>query len=319
MAPIRGHEKQIHSLKVAIQSGRLPSALLFAGPSGVGKKQTAVFVAQHLLCDEARSACGKCGPCIRVLNHTSEGLLTIDPEETQIKLEHIQPIQEFLRLRVLGRARILIINQAHRMNPYASNALLKTLEEPPENTHFILVSSQESLLAPTVRSRLQTVRFGPLSETDLNVIHPSASWALGAAQGRMDLLTQFSDEATSALREKSAEILRCLLLDSRFNTFSQLAEISKSKEDLLFAFTFWKQLLRDSLVQRVGGAPLLHADKLELLSKWSESSAEDLHVAYAQIEQVEQATLQNADKMLQLENLWFSLNKIPEVNKGART
>ncbi|MGE3975212.1 MAG: ATP-binding protein [Bdellovibrionales bacterium] len=308
MASIKGQDRALQFLSQALQSGRLPSALLFTGPSGVGKKMSAFFIAQKLLCEKNQTGCGVCGSCVRVLQKQHEGLLYVDPEETTIKLEHIQPVHDFFKLRRLNQARIVIIDQAHRMNPFAANALLKVLEEPPEKTHFFLITSQENVLPITIRSRCQKVRFVPLAEKYLQEIQTAPTWALSAAQGRLDLLAQMTEPSRAELRNNATQVLQALVFGSRLTAFSSFKAITESKEDLLFALQLWKQLLRDAWIQHLNSPSFIHMDKKEFIVELTELSTEELDLFYQRFEQMEQSILQNADKMVNLENLWMEFH-----------
>src|SRR5262245_6123796 len=124
---IRGHENVQQALQDATANGKLPTEMIFRGPESVGKKMDGIDTAQDLLCERGASACGECGSCIRASKLQHEGLLVVQTEETNMKLEDIQPIFDFVRLRLLGRARVIIINDAHKLNIQAANRLLKTL------------------------------------------------------------------------------------------------------------------------------------------------------------------------------------------------
>ena len=147
---IVGHAAVIGHLAQMQMMGRWPHALLFVGPSGIGKKKLALAAVQSLLCEKNQSgapplkplaACGECSSCIRVEKKQSENLIWLAPTEgtvkPSIKVESIRDILEKLSLSNAGRPRAVVIEDAHTMNPQASNTLLKTLEEPFENVYFI--------------------------------------------------------------------------------------------------------------------------------------------------------------------------------------
>src|SRR4051812_15628421 len=151
---INGHDQQIRALTEAVTKNRLPQSLLFVGPSGIGKKLVALGLAQVLVCERRKpsetKACGECGPCVRVARQSSEDLLFIEPQGASIKIEQAHEILRFISLRRLGRARVIIINEAQLLGPQAGNALLKSLEEPPGETFFILVTQNSGAILTTI-------------------------------------------------------------------------------------------------------------------------------------------------------------------------
>ena len=163
---VKGHEQVIATLEQSLLSERFPSTSIFSGPSGVGKKLAALGFVQALACEMrtivSAKACGSCGPCLRVETRQSEALHVVEPSGTQIKMEQAQEVLRFLNLQKLGRARAVIIDQAHLLNPQASNALLKSIEEPASGNYFFLITANPSALLPTIRSRSQVFRFAAL-------------------------------------------------------------------------------------------------------------------------------------------------------------
>lgn len=167
--------------------GRLPHALLFAGPTGLGKRALAEAFAARLLCDAPAAdghACGRCEPCQWRLAGSHPDLKRVVPaadaasaeeaaEEggagkeggkaasSQILIEQIRDLQASLAVTGHHSARrVAIIDPAEAMNPFTANALLKLLEEPPAGCTFVLVSSSPRRLLPTIRSRCQQWSFG---------------------------------------------------------------------------------------------------------------------------------------------------------------
>jgi hypothetical protein len=146
---ILGHDSQINHLNAQWHSGRLPHALLFTGPEGIGKKLVA--------CELVKQILG--APSLE--NHPD--LFLIAAEEGRIKVEVVREIKRALAFPPFKAPhRVVLINDAHAMNASAANALLKTLEEPPAGTYFILITHAPGWLPRTIVSRCQTLRFSPL-------------------------------------------------------------------------------------------------------------------------------------------------------------
>lgn len=149
-----------------VSSGRVPQALLFVGPQGVGKALAALSLVQVISCLEKQKsdACGRCPSCIQVKRLLYPDLLIIEPEKRQIKIEQIRELQDFISYApVVGVRRVVIIKDAHLLNQPAANALLKTLEEPSAAVSFILLSHRHNLLPATVLSRCLMLPFISLS------------------------------------------------------------------------------------------------------------------------------------------------------------
>jgi len=191
LSSIAGHKKQLEFLAGLLDSGRMPSGLLFYGRKNIGKKFTAEVFAASVLCGDYASHfaagaggktyssnagaglnfCGKCPACSGILNGTSRNLLFIEPSGSSIKIENIHRIDSFLSLTpAYSGYRFIIIDEASSMNASAANALLKILEEPMEKTVFILITSNAGMLLPTVISRCLLLGFSPIpDEVLLNV------------------------------------------------------------------------------------------------------------------------------------------------------
>lgn len=176
---ITGHRKLIGLLSRSVARQSLPPSLIFAGPSGVGKRMAAIATAQALNClhpvtsgtDESSDidACGTCAACTRIARGVHPDVLIIEPNDKgNIKIEFVrEAIQRAGYKPFEGRRRVTIIESADGLDSAAQNSLLKMLEEPPASSVFILVTSLPDTLLPTVRSRCPLLRFRALSTDDV--------------------------------------------------------------------------------------------------------------------------------------------------------
>ncbi|MFK7779060.1 MAG: DNA polymerase III subunit delta' [Gimesia sp.] len=181
---IKGHHSIFEMLNRALNRGRLPHALLFAGDAGVGKKRIALHLAQCLFCQQTAAnqllCCQECSSCKQMEAGTHPDLITVEcpPGKAILPLSLIignddhrgrEGVCYEMSLRpMLGDRRVAIIDDADKMNAESANALLKTLEEPTANYLIILIASELDSILPTIRSRCQTIRFGRLSEEELS-------------------------------------------------------------------------------------------------------------------------------------------------------
>jgi DNA polymerase-3 subunit delta' len=228
---IVGHKRLISLLSRAIARQTLPPSLLFAGPAGVGKRRIALAVAEAVNCLKPQTgsglisdrgegemspdpidACGECASCKRIARGVHLDVIVIEPGDSgSIKIEQVRDAIDRADYRPFeGKRRVVVIDHADALVPQAQNALLKTLEEPPSASIFILVSSMPDALLPTVLSRCPRLRFGPLSAADV-------AGALVASHGYSD------GDARAAASDADGSIGRALEMNS--------ADLADARED----------------------------------------------------------------------------------------
>jgi len=174
-----GHRHLLKPIARAVARDSLPPSLLFTGPDGIGKRLVAEALAQVLNCSSVISgdaheavavdACGRCTACRRIARGGFPDVTMIEPGETGwITVEPVRDSTQQAAYRPFeGRRRVVMIDQADRLVTQAQNALLKTLEEPPTSSQFLLITARPDTLLPTVRSRCPQLRFGRLSAADI--------------------------------------------------------------------------------------------------------------------------------------------------------
>ncbi|MEY3012042.1 MAG: polymerase delta-prime subunit [Pseudomonadota bacterium] len=174
LSQIRGHAAQLDALRRLLRGARPAHALLLVGPEGVGKTTVAEALAASLACLERRpdgDPCGACRSCHALERGDHPDVQRLARDGQGIKIDQVRDATRVMRFEpVLGAAKTLIIEEADRLREEAANALLKTLEEPPRDTYFLLVSSRPQLLIDTIRSRCQSLRLGPLGQADIEAI-----------------------------------------------------------------------------------------------------------------------------------------------------
>src|SRR2546421_9743273 len=174
-------------LRRLIAADRVPRSFLFAGDDGVGKRQFALELAKAFVCKEpvGGEACDACAACRRagvfafpkaddkdahkkVILSEYPDIGTVIPYNRNILVDAIRDLErEANFLPFEGSARLFVIDEADKMNDAATNALLKTLEEPPPTTYLFLITSRPDSLLPTIRSRCQTLRFAPVETAEI--------------------------------------------------------------------------------------------------------------------------------------------------------
>lgn len=199
---IVGHRRSIEVLRRMYRRGRVPHALLFIGPEGVGKRMVAEAFFQYLNCPSAgEDSCGLCPSCEKVTKGRHPDLHLLVPEGERIKIQQIRELAHMLYLRPLeARWRGAIIEGAERMTKEAANAFLKTLEEPPPQTLIVLITSRPEGLLPTISSRCQRIRFYPLSDEEVREVLERE----GVSPGDIELLLRLAEGSPGKALEFTA-------------------------------------------------------------------------------------------------------------------
>jgi DNA polymerase-3 subunit delta' len=315
---VLGHHNNIENFLRTFQSGKLASSFLFVGQPGIGKKTVALALAQVLTCEKSPaqahslspSGCGACGSCLRISNpknRQTESLLLIEPEKNLIKLEQAHSILEFLRLRSLGKRRVIIIDQAETMNPQAANSLLKVLEEPPAETYFFLIAKGSKHVLPTLRSRSQVMNFQPLTVSDLRKKSKAADWILKASQGSFENLEQLSSPAEAEIRRTAVAWLKDFMQTPQGYLKSQYRDEAKDRASALKLSQHLSWLLRDAVYMSQDRADhVMSTDQSALLGDLAKKfSGTQLIELCERALKVQEILSHNADSSLSFEKLWI--------------
>ena len=165
---VAGQEHIVRTLKNALATGKLAHAYLFAGPRGTGKTTMAKLLAKALNCDEGIGCqCNECKNCKAIIDGTHPDVLELDAASNNGVDEIRELIDKVKYGTILGRYKVYIIDEVHMLSTGAFNALLKTLEEPPEHVIFILATTEPHKILPTILSRCQRYDFTKLSDKDI--------------------------------------------------------------------------------------------------------------------------------------------------------
>lgn len=289
---IIGQERAINILKGCIARERVPHALLFAGDEGIGKQLTAINFAKALICrnegDDSLfsfgaeqepgtpdadlvDACDECPSCSKIESGNHPDFFFIGPEGDggQITVALIRELEEAFSYKSFeGSWKIAVIDNADRLNQSAANAFLRTLEEPPPQSVFILVSSRPDMIIATIRSRCQRINFSPLpldamsslleeklqdsSHEEIRLLSTLSGGRLGYALND-DLVEQ---------RDRSLDVLLQLLGNPE-------KDVWDSREDMEQWFEWTQLWMRDIAIYKATGRTdlLINNDKISEIEK----------------------------------------------------
>ena len=316
---IQGQDRATSFLRGSIESGRISHAYIFYGPYGIGKKLTAMNFAKALNCSAANEAggasfaqsCDACIPCRKIdsSNHPDVSVLRPEKEGGSISIDAVRALIKDASLKPYeAKKKVYIIDEADGMKEEASNAFLKTLEEPPSDSVFILIAESLRRLPATIVSRSQVVKFFPLRVDEVKDIliklygvdEPKAHVLSHLSAGRLGDAVKYADEAFLAKREK----VIAALADRTFfeSDFDKL-----SKTDLKVYLAILLTWYRDILVAKSGGPEVVNIDRKDvIIAEAAKTGFDRLEQMIGQIISTYSYVEQNANPKLAMAALGMS-------------
>lgn len=276
---IWGQDPAIQTLKRALSSGRVHHAYRFEGPAGVGKEMAAWRLARALVCERGGLGCGECSACRRAMTLSeNEPHVPLHPDvvllgrglyrsvtgQAEAAGIGVEQVRRVILERVgfsshEGRALVFIVRDADELTPPAANSLLKTLEEPPQRTHFVLLTSRPNRLLDTIRSRAQPLRFSPLPDSVIaRILEKNGRDAALSpfAQGSAEVALALADPEALAEREAFVSAMQEALEAKDLSRAIKFAESQKGDRDSLKAeLAFFAQKLAANARARVREEP----------------------------------------------------------------
>lgn len=266
------YEPVIKRFSVLLKNERLGHAYLFVGPASIGKTQTALAIAKLVNCelnqkDARESFCDGCPSCIKINsgNHPDVHLITKEKEES-IKIEQVRGMNYQIQMKAFeARKKIFIIKEADSLTPEASNALLKTLEEPSAGTLLFLTTSFPQRVFSTINSRCQLVHFFPLTNERLkaqligdSMDGRTAHFLASFAEGSLGKARGFKKQE---LFERKNEIINQFVY-SRDQAYVEL--LAKDRRKISEALGILLSWFRDLMLikQNVEANRLIHLDRI---------------------------------------------------------
>jgi DNA polymerase-3 subunit delta' len=334
-------DRALGALRGALRRAQLHHAYLFGGPAGTGKARAAVLLAQAANCEGAAEPaghrddpCGTCGPCRKIERGVHPDVIVLQEERVMAKAGRweakggrtpsrdivVDQVRDLVDHRLSmkrfeGRRRFVVIDPADAMNPAAQNALLKTLEEPPEGTTLVLVAASPDGLLPTIRSRCLRVPFAPVPAEVIDERlraagrgEAEARLAAALAAGSLGRALALDPAELGALREA---VRAAVALDpgdaGTWLAFARAhGEDRERAGELCELLALW---LRDVLAAQAGGSGFALAElEGETRSAAAALSPAEVVRRRAEVARTAAALRQNASPVLALERLligWF--------------
>jgi len=325
-----GQSRAVAQLTGGLSRGETSHAYLVVGPSGVGKMKLARRFAQALNCTGETPPCGVCAGCRRIEDaiHADVSVIELETGEarnaTVISTEQIDSVIASAYLPPFeGRHKVFIVDGAELLSTAAANKLLKTLEEPPPRVTFLLLTTQEAALLPTVVSRCQRLELPPAPLPEMEAAlrdewqaGEAAPWLARVSRGRPGWARRALDDETlmAARREAMERIAGVAVadLEARFSYAGEMASLfAKDRQAVYQGLELWREWWRDLMLCR-SGVPQA-AINVELGAQLG-AQAEGLTMAQIrvvldEIDDAARALHQNVHPRLVLENLMLRIQE----------
>lgn len=165
---ILGNDKIKNLLQESVNNNKVSHSYLFVGKSGIGKKMIAKEFAKAILCLGDNKYCDNCKSCLEFDGQNNPDFFIVEPDGNAIKIDQIRNMQKGVQEKpIISRSKVYIIDNADFMTKEAQNALLKTLEEPPEFVTIILIGENENEFLATIKSRCMIIHFNSISDSEM--------------------------------------------------------------------------------------------------------------------------------------------------------
>ena len=268
--PLAGNIRIREALTAAVESGRLPHAILIEGDKGTGRHTLAAFTARAAVCEGENKPCGICRGCRLEHAGTHPDIWTVAPEDGKknITVAQIRSLRSEAYVKPhMSARRVFIIDMADTMNEQAQNALLKVLEEPPGSVLFILIAENKAALLDTVISRCTVLSLSPPEITaaekymaaNTNYTAEQISAALKETGGNIGAALKLLSGSSSETVKAAEEFIRLMLSSDELGMLKMAAKFEKNrteadaflKELKLCTVAFLKKNLTNSLTARI--------------------------------------------------------------------
>ncbi len=321
-AVIIGHQRPLEILRLALGNGRLHHAYLFVGPEGSGKRTVALALAKAIHCRETENDfCDRCPDCARIQarNHPDVRLVQTLEDKKEISIKQVRELEKELNFRSFsGKRKIAIIDPATLLNASSQNALLKTLEEPPQNSLIVLIAPNAGALLPTLRSRCLRISFGPLARDEVarylmskeGINQDEASLRAALSMGSLGSAIKFDKDELLEKRRSWAALLLSLNAGDYRGAIAAAEAIAGKKEECLGFLEWAETWYRDLLVHAAteNSEEMVNVDMLtEIESQSAKGNFEQMLASFAQTARAAGRIQRNLNRRMVLEKFLFSV------------
>lgn len=317
---IIGHEKQINSLKNAIDNNSVSHSYLFEGEEGLGKRKVALAFSKTLLCKEEKNVpCNTCSSCIKFDKGNHPDFKELSPEKGLINLKQVEELISSVSTSPFeSKRKIFLINDSDLMNLEGKNKLLKTLEEPPEFMNIILVTSKTNRLLPTIVSRCQGIKFYPVESSRINQLlvkeysidEENSKFIAEFTRGSVGKSIELArSEDFFKERDEVIKIIDSILKGDKTKALSSIDFFTSGKEnidEILDIILYW---FRDVLVYKELGESslILNKDKIDILSSQSFLDLSQINDIIYRIEETKANIKSNVNFGLSIETMLLNI------------
>ena len=317
---IIGQERPVRILQSSLKKGDVSHAYLFYGPEGIGKRLTALNFAKALNCLSLDDdSCGECIHCKKFDNKNFPDFLVIEPADGSIKIDIIRELQRKISYRPYeGKFKVIFIHGAEEMTLGAANSFLKTLEEPPGATVFILVSHNFNLLLPTIISRCQKIQFNLIPVKTIKdilikenqITSEDAHLMASYSQGRLGKALEMGVRDTIEMRNEILDLMQGVSFDEMDLIFKKNKAWSSDKENLEIILASILNIVRDMAVLKGAKNEKLIANldvKDKLISLIRVSNINQLILLFHSVEETIRRFKRNINAQLLIDTLMIKM------------
>ncbi|RJP54831.1 MAG: DNA polymerase III subunit delta' [Anaerolineaceae bacterium] len=312
-----GHNWAVDMLRRHIATGEARHAYLFAGPGGLGRRSLALAFARALNCTNPPAPgdfCGQCRDCRQIAAKQHPDLSIVEPtikdpddrnalipaQYGEIRISQIRDLQRMINLKPYqGKYRVVVGERFNQANTEASNAFLKTLEEPPAQVVLLLTTDNPESLLPTIVSRCEVLRLRPLPIEEVQ----RELERRGTESHQAELIAHISggrpgyafrlaeDQSLLEFRQQRLDDLQRLLSSSRVDKFAYAEKLAKDKDAMRQTFLVWESFWRDVFLHASkADSPLANVDRAEEID--SLAARLNMSAARQRVNEVERALQQ---------------------------
>ena len=317
---IIGQERPVRILQSSLKKGDVSHAYLFYGPEGIGKRLTALNFAKALNCLSLDDdSCGECIHCKKFDNKNFPDFLVIEPADGSIKIDIIRELQRKISYRPYeGKFKVIFIHGAEEMTLGAANSFLKTLEEPPGATVFILVCHNFNLLLPTIISRCQKIQFNLIPVKTIKdilikenqITSEDAHLMASYSQGRLGKALEMGVRDTIEMRNEILDLMQGVSFDEMDLILKKNKAWSSDKENLEIILASILNIVRDMAVLKGAKNEKLIANldvKDKLISLIRVSNINQLILLFHSVEETIRRFKRNINAQLLIDTLMIKM------------